>query len=306
MSLIVLDPGLASRIVDFGRPHTRSLGVPVGGAADRRSLMLGNSLIGNPPDAPALEIALKGPTLRADADVAWVLFGAPFEMAMDPWWLDEIPGNRTRTLSANEELHIGGTFCGARAYLCVRGGFEVPMILGSRSALEPIKKNDILSCATSTIRGRFCRDVQADFLSPVTVAVLPGLQTEWFDESGFYQQTFTVTPASNRMGLRLQGNPLTMPDREMISEPVCPGAIQVTRDGQCIVLGVDGQTIGGYPKIAQVIHADLDMLGQLRPGQQIVFKKVSMEEAVQRDRQARAELRYWSMRLRLSMQAFPS
>jgi antagonist of KipI len=105
------------------------------------------------------------------------------------------------------------------------------------------------------------------------------------------------------MGLRLKGKPLTMPKREMTSEPVCPGAVQVTPDGQCIVLGVDGQTIGGYPKIAQVIQADLDTLGQLRPGQLIEFKSVTLEEAIERDRQAAADVRAWVLRLRLSLEA---
>src|SRR5207247_11457919 len=107
---------------------------------------------------------------------------------------------------------------------------------------------------------------------------LEGPQAAWFHADDFYDQQFTVTPASNRMGLRLQGEPLPFPTRELVSEPVCPGAVQVTRDGQCIVLGVDGQTIGGYPKIAQVINADLDKLGQLRQGERIRLLRVYMEE----------------------------
>ena len=139
-----------------------------------------------------------------------------------------------------------------------------------------------------------------------SVSVLPGLQASWFKEEEFYEQVFTVTAASNRMGLRLQGKPLALPDREMVSEAVCPGSVQVTREGQCIVLGVDGQTIGGYPKIAQIIQADLDFLGQLRPGQAIEFKKVTMQDAIKRDRQAQGDLRLWTLRLRLSLDAFPA
>jgi antagonist of KipI len=188
----------------------------------------------------------------------------------------------------------------------VRGGFDVPTILESRSALEPIKKGDVLPCAVSTIHKRYCPELKSTPFQPESIAALPGLQASWFDDHEFYNQTFTVALASNRMGLRLQGKPLTMPKREMISEPVCPGAVQVTPDGQCIVLGVDGQTIGGYPKIAQVIQADLDVLGQLRPGQAIAFQKTTLEEAIARDRQAAAELRLWTMRLRLSLDAFPT
>src|SRR5262249_60499203 len=97
---------------------------------------------------------------------------------------------------------------------------------------------------------------------PKQVRVLEGRQAEWFSADEFYDQRFTITPASNRMGLRLQGAPLPFPTRELLSEPVCPGSVQVTRDGQCIVLGVDGQTIGGYPRTAPDITAYLDAPGQ--------------------------------------------
>jgi allophanate hydrolase subunit 2 len=105
------------------------------------------------------------------------------------------------------------------------------------------------------------------------------------------------------MGLRLRGEPLLPPDRELVSEPVCPGAVQVTRDGQCIVLGVEGQTIGGYPKVAQVIAADLDKLGQLRPGQEVRFRLVSLEAAESLYRQKHVELRRWLTRLRTAAEA---
>jgi biotin-dependent carboxylase-like uncharacterized protein len=303
MSLIVLEPGLDSRIVDLGRPRTRSLGVPVGGAADCRSLMLGNALIGNPPDAAALEIALKGPRLRAKCDVGCVIFGAPFDAFRGD---QRIEPSHSFTLRAGEELRIGGTALGARAYLCVRGGFDAPTILASRSALDPAGQGDVLICVASAIGGRACPELGATFPDVAAVTSLPGLQATWFDERAFYAQTFTVTPASNRMGIRLRGKPLAMPAVEMVSEPVCPGTVQVTNDGQCIILGVDGQTIGGYPKIAQVIQADLDALGQLRPGQQVRFEPIAMAEAVERDRTAGADLRRWVLRLQLSLDAFPA
>src|SRR5205807_567335 len=128
--------------------------------------------------------------------------------------------------------------------------------------------------------------------------VVDGAQSGWFSAEEFYGQSFAVTPASDRMGLRLQGRALTMPGREIVSEPVCPGTIQVTRDGQCILLGVDGQTIGGYPKIAHVIDADLDRVGQLRPGERIQFEYVTQEEAEELSRRRAAVLREWLVRLR--------
>ena len=125
---------------------------------------------------------------------------------------------------------------------------------------------------------------------PVVLRFLPGSQADWFDPASFTGQVFEVTPASNRMGLRLRGEPLPWPG-ELVSEPVCPGSVQVTNDGQCIILGVDAQTIGGYPKIAQVIRADLDCLGQLSPGQLLQFTPVTLEEAEARARRQAARLR---------------
>ena len=153
---------------------------------------------------------------------------------------------------------------------------------------------------SSVIRSRFASDVVSSMPQIVEVSVVSGLQASWFDEREFYGQAFKVAPASNRMGLRLQGDPLTMPKRELVSEPVCPGAIQVTPDGQCIVLGVDGQTIGGYLKIAHVIAADLDRIAQLRPGQQIHFERISIDAAEVISDGRRRNLRKWLTALRLA------
>jgi biotin-dependent carboxylase-like uncharacterized protein len=286
---------LCSLIVDQGRPRSRSLGVPVGGAADRFSLTIGNALVGNPPDAAALEMSLSGPTLSADHELACVVYGAPFAMTLGgvAWEV-----GRTFTLQPAEELRIGGTASGMRAYLCVRGGLQTPRILGSRSSLEPLRAGACLPCQAGVIH---VRHFQHDFgwdADPRQLRVIAGPQADWFRPDEFYPQAFRVTPASDRMGLRLSGTPLTLPGRELTSEPVCPGSVQVTRDGQCIVLGVDGQTIGGYPKIAQVISADLDKLGRLRPGEMIHFQHVEADEAEALYRAKQNELREWVTRLR--------
>src|SRR5207249_6102185 len=178
-----------------------------------------------------------------------------------------------------------------------------PLVMASRSGLSPIPAGVDLACSEGSIPGRF---VTAEFewnREPRVLRVLDGPQASWFQAEEFYSQEFGVLQASNRMGLRLKGAPLSLPDRELTSEPVCPGSVQVTRVGQCIVLGVDGQTIGGYPKIAQVIQADLDALGQLRPGQHLRFAKISIEEAAQRDREAQRDLRRWALRLQLAASA---
>jgi antagonist of KipI len=307
MSLRVLDPGLFTLVVDRGRPQYRSLGVPVGGAADRWSLALGNALVGNPPDAPGLEISLTGPSLQAECDLACVVNGAPFELrrlqarsaSKGGSSGQPLVAGRTFTLRAGETLRIGGTPEGLRAYLCIRGGIDAPIVLGSRSSLKPLRAGDMLLCQAGVIGARWIDRSLEPRGDSRCLRILDGPQVDWFPNAALHDRPFTVTKASNRMGLRLEGRPLPLPARELISEPVCPGSVQVTRDGQCVILGVDGQTIGGYPKIAQVISADLDVLGQLRPGAQVGFVKVTMAEAEQARRECQAELDEWLTRLRI-------
>jgi biotin-dependent carboxylase-like uncharacterized protein len=289
-------------VVDFGRSHYRSLGVPVGGAADRTSLALGNGLVGNPPDAAALEMSLAGPTLQAQCELACVVMGAPFELVSDRQCLTL---GKTFTLEPDEVLRIGGTPHGMRAYLCIRGGLQEPVVLGSRSSLQPLRAGAELACLPGRIQGRFIHH-SFEEPGPRCLRTLEGPQVSWFPREGCFVPdaestslpNFRVSQASNRMGLRLVGEPLRLPGRELVSEPVCPGSVQVTHDGQCIILGVDGQTIGGYPKIAQVIRADLDTLGQLRPGEVISFRRVSLEEAEAAYRKKQVELVEWLVRLR--------
>ena len=282
--------------MDFGRPAARSLGVPVGGAADRLSLVLGNALVGNPPEAAALEISLAGPTLVADADLGCVVHGAPFAISTDR---QELTAGTSFTLCAGEVLRIGGTASGMRAYLCVRGGLGVPTVLNSRSALKPLQAGDEIPVEPGRLPRRFLRPPPGK-AEHGRLRVLPGPQADWFRLDDFLAAEYVVTPASNRMGLRLGGPPLPFPPREMVSEPVCPGTVQVTRDGRCILLGVDGQTIGGYPKIAQVVSADLDDVGQLRPGERVTFARVTLEEAEALYRQKQALVRRWVTRLRVA------
>lgn len=287
-TLTVLDPGFSCVLVDAGRPGLRALGVSPGGPADRMAFTLGNLLVGNPPNAAALEIALAGPTLRASASLACVLSGAPFQVRTNR---RSLAANVTFTLEPEETLHVAIPGQGVRAYLCVGGGLHPPG--GQRHAgPQPLRAGDSLACRAARIHGRRlpqppddprCRHL-AGAAGPVPLRVLDGPQAAWFPPGvmladGPGRCVWTVTPDSNRMGLRLDGPPLPAPGREMISEPVCAGAVQVTRDGRAILLGVDCQTIGGYPKPAQVIAADLDLVGQLRPGDRVAFHRVGLAEA---------------------------
>ncbi|MBY0461095.1 MAG: biotin-dependent carboxyltransferase family protein, partial [Gemmataceae bacterium] len=286
MSLRVRETGLLSLLVDFGRPRSRSRGVPLGGAADRFALALGNGLVGNLPDALALEVTLSGPTLETLHPAPCVIYGAPFESTVNN--APVTPGS-TFTLEPGDVLRVGGTPTGVRAYVCVAGGFDSPEVLGSRSALEPVRAGGVLACAASRTESRGLG------LPPSLVAlqgvgrkatkeggglrVLDGPQREWFTDGAFFTQTYHVAPASNRMGLRLTGEPLMRRPGELVSEAVAPGAVQVANDGLPIVLGVDGQTIGGYPKVAHVIRADLDLLARLRPGDPVHFVSVTPDQA---------------------------
>ena len=305
MSLRVLSPGTFSLVVDAGRPTSRGLGIPVGGPADLRSLALGNALVGNPPFTAALEITLSGPTLVADAEVGLCVFGASFRLDRDG---DPVEPNTTFTLGKGQTLHMGGTPTGCRAYVCVPGGFRTAAVLGSRTGLEPVQAGDVLPCASSLLPGRGLglehpwRRVSEPagdaprFGDLGPLRTLPGPQADWFDDA-FYSHTYRVLPASNRMGVRLDGPPLALPPRDLVSAPVAPGAVQNTNDGRPNVLGVDGQTIGGYPKVAHVIAADLDFLGQLRPGDKVRFTSVTEAEAETAATERRQELRRWLRRI---------
>jgi antagonist of KipI len=299
MSLLVRDAGLLSLLVDCGRPRTRHLGVPLGGAADRAALALGNALVGNPLDSPALEMTLAGPIIEAVHPTACVIYGAPFLSMING---HPIPRGTTFTLESGEVLRVGGTLTGARGYLCVAGGFQSPEVLSSRSALQPIRSGDELICRAARIAGRSLPDGAHGPLpvGAIFLRVLDGPQRDWFEGAEFFSREYTVTPASNRMGLRLTGEPIVRRPGELVSEAVAPGAVQVTNDGLPVVLGVDGQTIGGYPKIAHVIRADLDRLAQLRPGDRVRFERVTPGEAELAARERASFLKGWLTRLRIA------
>src|SRR5262249_30627181 len=182
-------------------------------------------------------------------DVALCVFGAPFRLDRDG---EPVEPNMTFTLRAGQTLHVGGTPTGCRAYVCVPGGFRAPEVLGSRTGLAPVAAGDVLECSQSRLPGRGIVP-EPESLSEGLHAP-PGPQADWFDDT-FYQHTYHVTPASDRMGVRLDGPPLALAKRDLVSEAVAPGAVQITNDGRPIILGVDGQTIGGYPKVAHVVTA---------------------------------------------------
>ncbi|QVL33707.1 biotin-dependent carboxyltransferase family protein [Telmatocola sphagniphila] len=249
----ILQPGTFSQWVSSTETGLRRYGIPVGGPADAISYAFANALVGNPSEAEVLEVALSGPRLLFEADhmVAWV--GAEAKIECEG---QVIPGNATQFVRAGQSLNIGRLRNGFRGYLAVAAREGSPnQVL--RKSLNP---------------------EWLGHLSNSVLRVLPGPQAAWFEEMAIEQQ-FEVTANINRMGVRLEGPKLFRAPGELVSEAISPGAIQVTNEGQCIIIGVDGQTIGGYPKIAHVIAADLPKIGQLPPGQKIRFQCVRLEEA---------------------------
>ncbi|MER3414666.1 MAG: hypothetical protein C4297_00420 [Gemmataceae bacterium] len=298
MSLRVLAPGAFTLLVDRGRPGWRSLGIPAGGAADLTSFRLANALVGNDPDAPALEIGLAGPVLEASADHTCVLLGDPFDIRHND---QPISCGETIRLRRGHRLHIGIPAHGVRAYLAVRGGFRAPRYLGSVCTGVPVKTDAQLVCSPGLLARRW---IVEPLPLPVgqsgPLRVLRDGSTTDAEWNMFLASTFRISATSDRRGLRLEGPTFTPPDEELLSEPVTVGTVQVTRAGQLIILGVDGPTIGGYRRLGYIIHADLDRLAHLGPGETVTFAEVSLDVAHSLWRRQVEALNEWLVRLRWS------
>jgi antagonist of KipI len=292
-SLLVENPGWMTTVQDLGRPGFGALGVSPSGAADPVALRLGNLLVGNAPGAAALEMALVGGRYLfpeggiialAGADFGAKLNGQPIEM-----WIPH-------AVRPGATLELGLTRVGVRCYLCIAGGIQVEQFLGSASthllsglggfAGRGLRKDDVLqfNAPERRIRRRRISPKVLETLKPRRcLRVTQGPQADWFSEAAtrnFFAGSFRVSEDSDRLGLRLEGPSLALESpREMISEGVSLGAVQVTTSGQPIILFVEQQTAGGYPKIANVIGADLHCVGQLRPRDEFTFAHVSLEEA---------------------------
>jgi biotin-dependent carboxylase-like uncharacterized protein len=289
----VQEPGLFTTVQDLGREGFGALGVSPSGAADPISLRLGNRLVDNPEGAAGLEMTLLGGTFVFSEGALVALTGSDFGAT-----LDGKPVELWTSFEAKpgQVLRSGPTVSGARCYLCVRGGIEVGVFLGSASTHilsglgghegRALRKRDVLKigAASASIRERRLSAPALKQLQPRKVLrVTRGPQSDWFSESSqalFYQSTYRVAEESNRMGIRLEGAVIPAASSgEMISEGVALGAIQVPEGGRPIILFVEQQTTGGYPKIANIISADLHSLGQLRPRDEIRFERVDSETA---------------------------
>ena len=292
-SLLVESAGLLTTVQDLGRPGFGPEGVSASGAADPVALRLGNLLVENHPGVAGLELTLVGGSFLfpdgaviaiTGADLGATVNGRPVEM-----WT-------SHALEPGTKLMFGATRNFARGYLAIAGGIQVDPFLGSASTHvlsglggfegRALRKGDRLRIggASKVIRRRrITRAALYAFKPRKVLRVTEGPQAHWFSEAAqqvFYRDVFRVSEESDRVGLRLEGTALDgSTAREMITEGVSLGAVQVTPSGQPIILFVEQQTTGGYPKIANIIAADLHRIGQLRPRAEIRFQRTSLAVA---------------------------
>ena len=309
MSLRILRPGLLTTVQDLGRFGYQQDGIIVSGAMDAQALRVGNLLVGNEENAAGLEITLLGLRIRFEADHLIALTGAHLSPTLDG---QPVGRHRAVWVAAGTELAFGPAVAGCRAYLAVAGGATVPLVLGSRStylragfgghAGRASRAGDALPVGETSAIGRAISQQLARSGAPWAAASFtpdpalsprprhrPVLRAVRGPEYGqfsaesqraFWEEPFTITPEADRMGYRLQGQPLARRDEtELLSSAVTFGTVQVPAGGQPIALLADHQTTGGYPRLAQVISVDWPALAQAAPGQQLRFREVSMAEA---------------------------
>ena len=305
MSVTVIKPGLLSSLQDAGRPGHAALGVGRAGAMDPPAWQLANALVGNTGGEAAIECTLVGPSLRFEQAAVIALTGAPITAHVGE---HSVPMWTACHLAAGSVLHLGGMASGCRSYLAVRGGFDVPALLGSRS-----------SDLHARIGYAHGRALSAGDELPVGIAApLPGFTAgddvqplgwsldpqPWFDfaqrplallcgshwpqldtasQQLLFGGKFSLSKDSNRTASRLDGPVLQLrAPLELISEAALPGTVQLPPSGQPIALLAEAPVTGGYPRIGQIAMVDLPRLAQRRPGDTVCFRETTLDEALTR------------------------
>ncbi len=297
MTIKVLEPGPLTTVQDVGRWGRQSLGVPVAGPMDSVSHRLANLAVGNAEACATLEVTLNGPTSEFRRELWFAVTGADFELRLDE---TVVPIGVAHQARRGSVLRFGSRAAGARAYIGARGGFDVPLVLGSRSTDlasgfgglggRRLRAGDLLAVGTDAETAP--RPVpQVPFPLPHGGATIRVIGARPDDDDGtrcgedamtrLATTRFTLAAESNRMGYRLTGPPLRLADETpLLSAPTLCGTVQVPPSGQPILLMADRQTTGGYPRIATVISADLPRVGQLAPGDWIRFEWCDRPAAV--------------------------
>jgi biotin-dependent carboxylase-like uncharacterized protein len=310
----VVKPGLSTTVQDTGRSGYYHVGVPPSGALDQFSVIAANRLVGNPDDAAGLESAYMGPELRFSEDAVIAVAGATQEPRVngevrEPW--------TSFALSAGDVLSFGHITAGARTYIAVAGGIDVPVAMGSRATYalgalgglegRPLQEGDLLpvGSAPSSSGGRSVpAELRPDLPKELEIRVVMGLYDHLLTDAGrstFLETDWTLTPVADRVGFRYQGATLALLEREqpfgagsdpsnIVDAPYPIGSIQVPGGVEPIILHRDAVSGGGYAMIATVISADMDTVGQSAPGSTTRFVDVSLDEALEARAERRARL----------------
>ncbi|QHT67258.1 biotin-dependent carboxyltransferase family protein [Rhodocytophaga rosea] len=311
MSLEIIRPGLLTTVQDTGRYHFRKQGIIVSGAMDTFALRIGNLLVGNSEEEAALEITFAGPEIRFTQPHLIAITGT-----LGTTYINNEPVSLWKPVFVPKDsvLTFGLPRTGCRAYLTIAGGLDVPKVMGSYATYmrakmggwfgRPLQAGDILPCKEPTgythkLNNLVKTDAQpyvqatwgfaSRYYPAIThepvIRVMRGPEYDHLPEQSkadLWNKSFQVSTQSDRMGFRLQGSKLALNNPvELISSAVTFGTIQLPPDGNPIILMADHQTTGGYPRIAQVISADLSILAQVLPQQTIRFKEISLTDAQQ-------------------------
>jgi biotin-dependent carboxylase-like uncharacterized protein len=315
MAIKVLHPGLATSIQDLGRPGYFHLGIPLGGAMDRLALKAANLLVGNDEGAAGLEAVFIGPKLEFETDAMVAVTGAEMPIKVDG---EEKPGWTAFRVKAGQVLTFDYLKTGARVYIAISGGIDVPLALGSRSTYaigalgglngRPLADGDALPIgeARGGIEGKSIpQALRHKPGMPAELRVLPGLYWHRITEEAgrnFFEDTWKVAPEADRMGYRFRGGrKLDFVERippfgagsdpSNIVDSCYPyGSIQVPGGTEPIILHRDAVSGGGYFMLGTVISADMDLIGQLQPHTPTRFVQVTMEEALEARKARQAEL----------------
>ena len=290
MSITILKPGVQTTIQDIGRYGYSHFGISSSGAADLFSFRLGNIIVGNPEELAGIEMTLLGGDFKFNSDAVIAVTGSSFNLSLDS---QEISYNQSIYVKKNQILSVGITKGGARSYLLVKGGIKTENYLNSKTTHvmsgmggfmgRPLKKGDILEIDKNNKINITNIPNNLDEINTSKIRINKGLQSSYFSDStwaAFTSKMFTVSEVFSRMGIRLKGNPIhSSKGNEILTEGIPLGAIQVPGGGEPIISFVEHQTTGGYPKIANVISADLCKVGQLKPGDKFQFELISFEDA---------------------------
>lgn len=307
MAINVIKPGLATSVQDAGRIGYYNLGIPLSGALDQYSFRAANLLVGNDENAAVLEICLLGPELYFDEDTLIAVTGAVLDPKVDG---RPVPRNVSFQVRAGSTLSFDYIKAGARAYLAVAGGIDVPSVLGSRStyglgAFGGYKGRTLLAgdrlpvgaASEHAVTGKeLPAKLQQKLPHEATLRVLPGLYQHRLTEASaqrFFDDVWTVGSEANRIGYRYRGgSPLMFKERTQpfgagsdpsnIVDAAYPiGSIQVPGGVEPIILHRDAVSGGGYATIGTVISADMDIVGQMKPNDKALFVPVDMKQALE-------------------------